>query len=85
MRDHISERTIEEAKYIISSKSTLRATARIFGVSKSTVFKDVTERLPTINNKVASQVREVMDINKDVRALRGGLALAAVYQMKGHR
>lgn len=85
MHDHISERTLEEAKYIIDSKSTLRDTARIFGVSKSTVFKDVTERLPKINHKVASEVREVLDINKDARALRGGLALAAVFQRRGHR
>lgn len=85
MHDYISERTLEEAKYIISSKATIRDTARIFGMSKSTVFKDVTERLPTINHKVASQVREVLDINKDERALRGGLALAAVFQRRGHR
>jgi len=84
MHDYISERTREEAKYIINCKATVRDAAKIFGVSKSTVFKDVTERLPTINHKVASQVREVLNINKAARALRGGLALAATFQRRGH-
>ncbi|MCK9218025.1 MAG: sporulation transcriptional regulator SpoIIID, partial [Firmicutes bacterium] len=58
MKDYIEERALEIAKYIISSRTTVRDAAKIFGVSKSTVHKDVTERLPKINPAVALQVKE---------------------------
>ena len=61
MKDYIEERALEIAKYIISSKTTVRDAAKIFGVSKSTVHKDVTERLPRINPSVALQVKDIMD------------------------
>lgn len=80
MKDYIEERALEIAKYIISSKTTVRDAARIFGVSKSTVHKDVTERLPRINPSVAMQVKEVMDQNKAERHIRGGRATKIKYQ-----
>lgn len=80
MKDYIEERALEIAKYIISSKTTVRDAAKIFGVSKSTVHKDVTERLPRINPNVALQVKEIMDQNKAERHIRGGRATKMKYQ-----
>ncbi|NLM43120.1 MAG: sporulation transcriptional regulator SpoIIID [Clostridiales bacterium] len=80
MKDYIEERALEIAKYIISSKTTVRDAAKIFGVSKSTVHKDVTERLPKINPVVALQVKEIMDKNKAERHIRGGKATKMKYQ-----
>ncbi len=80
MKDYIEERALEIAKYIISSKTTVRDAAKIFGVSKSTVHKDVTERLPRINPSVALQVKEIMDRNKAERHIRGGRATKMKYQ-----
>ncbi|HHY78535.1 MAG TPA: sporulation transcriptional regulator SpoIIID [Clostridiales bacterium] len=80
MKDYIEERALEIAKYIISSKTTVRDAAKIFGVSKSTVHKDVTERLPKINPVVALQVKEIMDKNKAERHIRGGKATKLKYQ-----
>jgi putative DeoR family transcriptional regulator (stage III sporulation protein D) len=79
MHDYIEERALEEAKYIISAKTTVRDAAKIFGVSKSTVHKDVTERLPRINKAVALQVRDVLNINIEERHLRGGRATKLKY------
>lgn len=78
-RDYIKERALEIAKYIISSKTTVRDAAKIFGVSSSTVHKDVTERLPKINPAVALQVKEIMDKNKAERHIRGGMATKAMW------
>ena len=80
MKDYIEERALEIAKYIISSKTTVRDAAKIFGVSKSTVHKDVTERLPKINPVIALQVKEIMDKNKAERHIRGGKATKLKYQ-----
>jgi len=80
LKDYIEERALEIAKYIISSKTTVRDAAKIFGVSKSTVHKDVTERLPKINPVVALQVKEIMDKNKAERHIRGGKATKLKYQ-----
>jgi len=80
LKDYIEERALEIAKYIISSKTTVRDAAKIFGVSKSTVHKDVTERLPRINPSVALQVKEIMDQNKAERHIRGGMATKMKYQ-----
>ena len=80
MKDYIEERALEIAKYIISSKTTVRDAAKIFGVSKSTVHKDVTERLPKINPAIALQVKEIMDKNKAERHIRGGKATKLKYQ-----
>lgn len=80
MKDYIEERALEIAKYIISEKATVRQAASVFGVSKSTVHKDVTERLPKINPLIASMVKTVLDQNKAERHIRGGKATKMKYQ-----
>ena len=79
MKDYIEERAIEIANYIVKENATVRQTAKKFGVSKSTVHKDVTERLETINKTLARQARKVLDINKSERHIRGGLATKEKY------
>lgn len=81
MKDYIEERVLEVAKYIIDSKATIRKTAKLFGVSKSTVHKDITERLPKINPVVANEAREVLNINKAERHIRGGRATKMKYKI----
>ena len=70
----IDERAIELAHYIIDSKDTVRGAAKKFGISKSTVHKDVSERLKKINPSLATQVRIILDENKAERHIRGGMA-----------
>lgn len=79
MKDYIEERAIEIASYIIEKKATVRQTAKKFGISKSTVHKDVSERLPEINQSLAAQVRKVLDVNKSERHIRGGMATKEKY------
>lgn len=79
MRDYIEERAVEIAWYIIENKATVRQTAKMFGVSKSTIHKDVTERLEKINPSLAIQARAVLDMNKSERHIRGGLATKEKY------
>ena len=74
MKEYIEERAIEIANYIILQKATVRQTAKKFGVSKSTVHKDVTARLLQINPSLAAEARTVLDKNKAERHIRGGLA-----------
>ena len=74
MKDYIEERVLELARYIIDTRSTVRAAAKKFRVSKSTVHKDVTERLLEINPGLASEVKDVLENNKAERHLRGGMA-----------
>ena len=74
MKDYIEERAVEIAYYIIEHKATVRQTAKEFGVSKSTIHKDCTDRMVQINPILARQVREVLDTNKQERHIRGGLA-----------
>ncbi|MBU5436717.1 sporulation transcriptional regulator SpoIIID [Tissierella sp. MSJ-40] len=81
MKDYIEERALEIAKYIISEKATVRQAASIFGVSKSTVHKDVTERLPRINPLVAAMVKQVLETNKAERHIRGGKATKLKYKV----
>ena len=80
MKGYIEERAITISKYIIDSKATVRQAASRFGVSKSTIHKDMTERLPAINHTLAENVRKVLDINKSERHLRGGMATRAKYK-----
>ena len=82
MKDYIEERAIGIAGYIIDHNATVRQTAKAFGISKSTVHKDLTEKLPAINHALASQVREVLDVNKSERHIRGGLATKEKYLLK---
>lgn len=80
----IDERVLQFAHYIIDSKDTVRGTAKKFGISKSTVHKDVTERLEKINIGLAKEVRKVLDENKAERHIRGGLATKAKYEKNYH-
>ena len=78
MKDYI-ERAVEIAQYIIENNATVRQTAKQYGISKSTVHKDVTERLLQINPSLASAARGVLDTNKSERHIRGGLATKEKY------
>lgn len=82
MKDYIEERALEVAHYIIKHRSTVRDTAKIFGCSKSTIHKDLTHRLPIINQRLAGEVREILDINKAERHIRGGKATKLKYEEK---
>ena len=77
--EFIEDRVIKLAQYIIDTKDTVRGTAKKFGVSKSTVHKDVSERLKFINTFLAIEVRKVLDENKAERHIRGGLATKLKY------
>lgn len=79
MREYIEERAVEIANYIIENNATVRQTAKEFGISKSTVHKDVTERLAAINPSLAARARKVLDVNKSERHIRGGLATREKY------
>lgn len=79
MKGYIEERVIELASYIIEKKTTVRAAAKKFGISKSTVHKDVTERLMQIKPALANEVRMVLEENKAERHIRGGQATKAKY------
>ena len=79
VKDYIEERAINIANYIIEYNATVRQTAKKFGVSKSTVHKDVTERLEQINPTLAAQARKVLNVNKSERHIRGGLATREKY------
>lgn len=79
MKDYIEERAVEIAYYIIENQATVRQTAKKFGVSKSTIHKDVTERLEQINPILATQARKVLDMNKAERHIRGGMATREKY------
>ena len=76
---YIEERAINLAHYIIDSKDTVRGAAKKFGVSKSTVHKDVSERLQKINPYLAAKVRTILDENKAERHIRGGMATKLKY------
>ncbi len=78
----IEERAISLARYIIDSKDTVRGAAKKFCISKSTVHKDVTERLLKINPILAKEVREILDENKAERHIRGGMATKLKYMKK---
>ena len=80
MKDYISERVITLAEYIIEYKSTVRATAKKFGISKSTVHKDVSERIWEINKSLARQVEAILCENKADRHIRGGIATKHKYE-----
>ena len=79
MKDYIEERAVELASYIVENNATVRQTAKKFGISKSTVHKDCTDRLGRINPSLACEVRRVLDVNKSERHIRGGLATREKY------
>ena len=82
MKGYIEERAVDIANYIIDYNATVRQTAKQFGISKSTVHKDVTERLIQINPSLAHKARLVLDLNKSGRHIRGGLATKEKYLHK---
>ena len=75
MKEYIEERAINVANYIIEHNATVRQAAKAFGISKSTVHKDVTERLECINPFLAGEARKVLDVNKSERHIRGGMGI----------
>lgn len=81
MKDYIEERAVSLAYYIIENNATVRQAAKVYGVSKSTVHKDVTERLEIINKALAGNVREILDVNKSERHIRGGNATKEKYSI----
>ena len=76
---NIEERAVKLAQYIIDTKDTVRGAARKFGISKSTVHKDVSQRLLSINYSLAMEVRKILDENKAERHIRGGMATKLKY------
>ncbi len=80
MKGNMEERAVRLAQYIIENRATVRSAAAKFGVSKSTVHKDLQERLPTFNRPLYLQVREVLDENTAQRHIRGGIATRRKYK-----
>ena len=80
MTDTIEERACRLAVYIIETGATVRTAAKQFGISKSTVHKDLSERLPSCNRSLYTQVRAILEENKAQRHIRGGLATREKYR-----
>ena len=80
MKGNMEQRACDEAVYIIESRGTVRDAARKFGISKSTVHKDLSERLPQFNRSLYIQVNEILEENKAQRHIRGGLATRRKYR-----
>ena len=80
MTDTIDQRACELAVYMIQNKATVRAAAKHFGISKSTVHKDLSQRLPMCNKRLYLQVRQILDTNKAERHIRGGMATKEKYK-----
>lgn len=83
MKPYIEERILSIAEYTVHHQSTVRETAKKFGISKSTVHKDLRERLPQLNTSLSESVNKILDFNKSERHIRGGLATKRKYQSKG--
>ena len=83
MANTIEERACELAVYVIENNATVRSAAKHFGISKSTVHKDLSQRLPQYNKRLYAQVRLVLEQNKAQRHIRGGDATRKKYQMRG--
>ena len=80
MKGNMEERAAALALYLIENRTTVRAAAKKFGISKSTVHKDLSERLPVYNRTLYLQVKEILDENKAQRHIRGGLATRRKYK-----
>lgn len=80
MHTNIEQRACDLAEYIIENRATVRAAAKQFGISKSTVHKDLTERLKNVNPGLYQEVRKLLDINKAERHIRGGMATKRKYE-----
>ena len=82
LKTYIEERAIEVANYIIRYNATVRQTAKLFGISKSTVHKDITDRVEKLDPDLAKSVRQVLEVNKAERHIRGGMATKEKYMKK---
>ena len=82
MTDTIEDRACALAVYIIENGATVRSAAKYFGISKSTVHKDLSQRLPQYNKTLYQQVRKVLNLNKAERHIRGGQATRKKYQLQ---
>lgn len=82
MHDYIKERAIKIGHHVIETRKTVRKIAKEFGVSKSTVHKDLTERLPEVHPELAAQVKEILEYHKAIRHLRGGEATRLKYKAR---
>ncbi|NLJ75746.1 MAG: sporulation transcriptional regulator SpoIIID [Peptococcaceae bacterium] len=80
MQDYIQRRVLDICSYILRTKATVRQAAQVFKVSKSTVHKDMTERLPSLNKQLAKEIKAVLEYNKAERHLRGGEATRRKYK-----
>ena len=80
LNDTARIRSVELGEYIVKNKSTVRAAAKVFGVSKSTVHTDVTQKLEEIDPGLCREVRDILDINKAQRHIRGGIATREKYK-----
>lgn len=80
VKGNMEERAERLALYIIENRATVRAAAKKFGISKSTVHKDISERLPRFNRNLYLQAKEVLDLNKAQRHIRGGIATRKKYR-----
>jgi len=81
MQNYIRKRAVKVAQHILQTSDTVRRTAEVFGISKSTVHKDVAERLPRISQEMTDQVKDILDKNKAERHLRGGEATRKKYAL----
>lgn len=84
MNDNMEQRACDEAVYIIENRATIRAAAKHFGVSKSTVHKDLSERLQIVNGGLYRSVKEILEVNKAERHIRGGIATREKYKGNSH-
>ena len=82
MKEDLNKRACELAVYMIETGATVRSAARHFGISKSTVHKDLTQRLEECNQPLFLQVRSILDLNKQERHIRGGMATKRKYEKK---
>ena len=80
MKDYISERAVTIGQYMVEHRSTVRSAAKKFGISKSTVHKDISERLAAINPGLAKEAKLLLDTNKAERHIRGGIAKKNKYK-----
>lgn len=80
VKEAVEERAVELGEYILENNATVRAAAKRFHISKSTVHKDVSERLRTVNPRLYGQVRHVLEVNKAQRHIRGGMATRRKYR-----
>lgn len=80
MQEYIQKRVLDICAYIMDTQATVRQAAQVFQVSKSTVHKDMTERLPSLNKQLALEVKRILEYNKAERHLRGGEATRKKYK-----